>query len=158
MLLSIKIGLLAIIFVVTSGSFFNERFKKNPCLVAIAIGFSIVSTFYLGRSIYNDLIIDVAGSIGVPAQPSEDFIQIDGLSLFLDGDNVRVTGIAAGAAAGVSGLRAGDIITRVDNTPLHRPSDFITAERGAFARGQRSIEVHFLRDGRQRATLLTLRR
>ncbi|AUQ50419.1 MULTISPECIES: PDZ domain-containing protein [Phaeobacter] len=158
MLVSIKIGLLAFIFVVTSGSFFHETFRKKPHIVAVAIIFSIVSTFYLGRSIYNDLITDVSASVGVRAKPSEDFISVDGLSLFFDGDSVKVTGMAAGSAAGVAGLRAGDIITRIDNTPILRPSDFVTAERGALARGQRSVEVHFLRDGRGRATLITLRR
>lgn len=54
MITFIKISILAFIFIVTSGTVFSSWFKNNKTLVILAAAVSLVGSYYLGRSIYND--------------------------------------------------------------------------------------------------------
>jgi len=58
MLVSLKIFLLAVIFVVTGGAVFTELFKKYRGLAVLAAIVAVLSSFYLGRSIYDDVVRD----------------------------------------------------------------------------------------------------
>lgn len=57
MIVSLKLVLLAVIFVATSGSLFMSVFRGNKFLVALAAIVGLVSSFYLARSIYDDVNI-----------------------------------------------------------------------------------------------------
>lgn len=68
MLLSLKIGLLAIIFVATSGAFFSRQFRQNRFLVTASFLVACVSSFYLFRSIYSDLRTSIVKDLSVGYQ------------------------------------------------------------------------------------------
>ncbi|MEP6017808.1 MAG: hypothetical protein ABJ251_04885 [Paracoccaceae bacterium] len=68
MLTSAKILTLAIIFVVTGGSLFSDIFRRHRLLLFMALCVSILSTFYLGKSIYSDIVIDVQNQIRQQAE------------------------------------------------------------------------------------------
>jgi hypothetical protein len=64
-MLTIKLILLAIIFVFTGGAVFSEYFKKNKLLFILATLISIISSFYLFKSIYKDIVNEVATSTAI---------------------------------------------------------------------------------------------
>lgn len=71
--------------------------------------------------------------------------QLLGVTLENSADGVRIVEVAAGSAAEAAGLRAGDIITRIDGASVENARDVVRAVRAAGAGS--SIEIAVLRDG-----------
>ena len=55
MLLSIKIFFLAMLFVVTGGAIFRSLFRRNRTLALFSGAITLIVSYYLGESVYNDL-------------------------------------------------------------------------------------------------------
>lgn len=61
--MSLKLFLLAVIFVITGGSLFADLFRRRPLLLVLAISVSTLSAFYLGRSIVEDIREDLRSDL-----------------------------------------------------------------------------------------------
>lgn len=57
---SLKLLLLAVVFVATGGAVFTEFFRRNRLLASTAAIVAIVGSYYLGVSVYKDLVTDVS--------------------------------------------------------------------------------------------------
>ena len=53
--MSIKLFILAVLFVISGGAAFSEYFKGHKFLSLLAIAVTIIATFYLFQDIYDDL-------------------------------------------------------------------------------------------------------
>jgi len=69
------------------------------------------------------------------------------------GDGVLVRSVEKGSRADKSGLRAGDVITRVGDQPIHDTSDFTHA---LHSRAAGSVTVAVIRDKKEQTLTLTL--
>jgi len=69
-------------------------------------------------------------------------------------DGVRLGSIVPGSAAERAGLRAGDVLVRLDDTGLQRFSD-LRALLDRHRPGE-TLQLVYLRDGLDRATAITL--
>ncbi|MDJ0820288.1 MAG: tetratricopeptide repeat protein [Paracoccaceae bacterium] len=65
-MVSVKILLLAVVFVLTGGSIFMEYFRRHRSLLVLAAVVAVTSTYYLGKSIYIDLVEDVLSGMDTP--------------------------------------------------------------------------------------------
>jgi len=70
-----------------------------------------------------------------------------------NGNGVLVRSVEKGSRADKAGLRAGDVITRVGNQPVHDTSDFTHALRD---RNAGSVSVGVIRDRKEQTLTLTL--
>ncbi len=70
-----------------------------------------------------------------------------------DGNGVLVRSVERGSCAEKAGMRAGDVITRVADQPIHDTSDFSHA---LHSRGTGSVSVRVIRDKRELTLTLTL--
>ncbi len=67
---------------------------------------------------------------------------------------VEVTVVSPGGPAAHAGIRAGDVLTRINNVPLDQPADLIALVR-MYAPGQ-SVNVQYQRDGGPHTVQVTL--
>jgi ElaB/YqjD/DUF883 family membrane-anchored ribosome-binding protein len=70
-----------------------------------------------------------------------------------NGDGVLVRSVEKGSRADKAGLRAGDVIIRVGDQPVHDTSDFTHA---LHARGSGSVGVAVIRDKKEQTLTVTL--
>jgi hypothetical protein len=63
MLLTIKIILLSLVFLISSGTLFSEWGRRHKVLVLLSAIVATLSTFYLLRAIYDDLHRDMKREI-----------------------------------------------------------------------------------------------
>lgn len=63
MLITVKLFILAALFVITGGAVFSDLSRRMPILVGLASLVSIVGAFYLFRDIYDDLKSDVVTEV-----------------------------------------------------------------------------------------------
>ncbi len=70
-----------------------------------------------------------------------------------NGNGVLVRSVEKGSRADKAGLRAGDVITRVGDQPVHDASDFTHA---LHARGAGSVSVGVIRDKKEQTLTITL--
>jgi len=68
--MTIKLFILAIIFVITGGSLFTEMFKKHKILGFLAGLIAVVSAYYLIEDVYDDIVVTVTERLKEP-HPSE---------------------------------------------------------------------------------------
>jgi hypothetical protein len=74
MITSVKLFILALLFVVTGGALFSDWARRRPVLVALASLISILGAFYLFRDVYDDLKSEVATMIGQGSSATEGAI------------------------------------------------------------------------------------
>jgi len=96
-LVAAKILILAILFVLSGGTFFVDRFKGKKYIAALALIVSIASTYYLSRSIYQDLRPSLEADESVNSQlPKSDAAllqqneEVDVKKVFSRGHDYRV--------------------------------------------------------------------
>ena len=70
-----------------------------------------------------------------------------------DGNGVLVRSVEKGSRAEKAGFRAGDVIVKVNNQPVHDTSDF---SRAVKSRGGNSVPVGVMRDKKEQTLNLTL--
>lgn len=68
-------------------------------------------------------------------------------------EGVLVRSVAQGSPADKAGLRAGDVITRVEEKPVSTPGEVSSAVRSA--RGKKSVSIAAIRDKREMAVALS---
>ncbi|EDN70692.1 protein of unknown function DUF323 [Beggiatoa sp. PS] len=68
-MVTLKLFILAVIFVLTSGAFFTELFKNNKFLSFLASVMAIIASFYLIRDIYEDIKDNVIAEL--KSEPSQ---------------------------------------------------------------------------------------
>lgn len=59
MLVSMKLLALSIIYIVTGGAVFTDLFRRHKALTLLAALVAIIGTYYLGKSIYQDVVTEV---------------------------------------------------------------------------------------------------
>jgi hypothetical protein len=69
--MTLKLFVLAIIFVLTSGAFFSHYFKKNKFLTILAVIIAIVSTLFLFKDILSTLKDDIIASLSTIDKPNK---------------------------------------------------------------------------------------
>lgn len=173
MIVSVKILLLAIIFVVSGGSLFFESFKKNWFLVSLATVVTIASTFYLGRSIYDDLVSDVrasfsdAGSADTsdrersspePILPVEEGLSEEGTEVRLsknvgftvattEDERIVIDTVDRQLEMNGFALRVGDNIVKAGSKRINSRAELVGILNLASSEGGTSVPLEVLRDG-----------
>jgi putative serine protease PepD len=69
-------------------------------------------------------------------------------------DGAAIQSVGAGSAAAKAGLKAGDVVTKVDNEQITSTASLIATIRG-YQPGQ-TVTIAYLRDGKKRTTKVTL--
>jgi formylglycine-generating enzyme required for sulfatase activity len=68
---TLKLFILAIIFVATSGALFSEFFKEHKFLTFLASVMAIIGSFYLIREVYHDIKDDVIAELKIKSTQNE---------------------------------------------------------------------------------------
>jgi serine protease Do len=86
---------------------------------------------------------DGRGGFGAGAEPGAEGVGVLGLRVQPDaqGRGVRVAGVSGGSDAAEKGLRPGDLIERVGQSPTHSPAELAQAVQRARASGRKEVLV-----------------
>ncbi len=129
----------------------GEVIGLNASIRSTTNGSGEAGSIGLGFAIPIDEILPVVEQMRAGETPTHARI---GVSVGDDDAGARVSEVSDGSAAADAGLRAGDVITKVDDTKIET-GDALVATVRAYRPGEQ-VTVTYLRDGDEDTTRLTL--
>jgi putative serine protease PepD len=129
----------------------GEVIGLNASIRSTSEGSSEAGSIGLGFAIPIDEILPVVEQMRAGETPTHARI---GVSVGDDDAGARVSDVSDGSAADDAGLRAGDVITKVEDTKIET-GDALVATVRAYRPGDQ-VTITYLRDGDEDTTTLTL--